>query len=176
MYQHLHRIFRAAPQGKVTMGSGKSRTAHGFTIVELLVVIVVIAILAAITIVTYTGISGKAIVSSVQTDLANAKKQLSLYYVDNGAYPASLSSNCPVGPPDTRYCIRPSGSNTFVYTATPIGSTNPQAFRLTSTNNSTSYAISNSTKPAIITTIASCPPGFIPVPCLLYTSPSPRDG
>src|SRR5450830_1774133 len=93
--------------------------SSGFTIVELLVVIVVIGILAAITIVAYTGISGKAVVSSIQSDLSNAKKQLSLYYVDNGAYPASLSSNCPDGPADTRYCIKPCGSNTFLYRATP---------------------------------------------------------
>ncbi len=141
--------------------------SRGFTIVELLVVIVVIGILAAITIVSYTGISGKAVASSLQTDLTNASKQLKLYYVDNGAYPASLSNNCPVGPIDTRYCLKPSGSNTFVYTATPSGSTSPQAFRLTSTNSSTVYAVTNSTQPAIAATSSSwsgCPTGFIPVP------------
>src|SRR5665647_1189470 len=93
MYQHLHRLFRAAPQGNVTIDSRKPRTTHGFTIVELLVVIVVIAILAAITIVTYTGISSKATVASLVSDLDNASKQLKIFQVINGAYPTA--NNCP---------------------------------------------------------------------------------
>ncbi len=136
---------------------------RGFTIVELLVVIVVIGILAAITIVTYTGISNKAIISSLQSDLTSASKQLKLYYVDNGYYPTNISSNCPT-PTDNRYCLKPSGSNTFAYSATPTGSTSPQAFRLTATNNTISYATTNTTKPSIVTTATSCPTGFIPVP------------
>ena len=55
-----------------------------FTIVELLVVIVVIGILAAITIVTYSGISQKAVEASLQSDLSGASKQLKLSQVDNG--------------------------------------------------------------------------------------------
>ena len=52
---------------------------HGFTIVELLVVIVVIGILATITFVSYTGISDKAIAAVVKSDLSSNSKLLKLY-------------------------------------------------------------------------------------------------
>jgi len=55
----------------------------GFTIVELLIVIVVIGILAAITIVAYNGITQKAIVASMQSDLANVSQQLKIYQTTN---------------------------------------------------------------------------------------------
>ncbi|MEI6851173.1 MAG: type II secretion system protein, partial [Candidatus Saccharibacteria bacterium] len=42
----------------------------GFTIVELLVIIVVIGILAAITIISYTGISSRAVTASVKSDIS----------------------------------------------------------------------------------------------------------
>ena len=122
---------------------------RAFTIVELLVVIVVIGILAAITIVSYTGISSKATVSSLQSDLSSAKKQLALYYVDHNTYPASINnSNCPldsVGTADTKYCIKPSGSNTFTY----ISSSPYSTFSLSSLNSSTRYSITNDTSPVL---------------------------
>jgi prepilin-type N-terminal cleavage/methylation domain-containing protein len=65
--------------------------SRGFTIVELLVVIVIIGILAAITIVSYTGISQRAIVSSLQSDLTNAANQLKLDQVTSSSYPATLA-------------------------------------------------------------------------------------
>lgn len=46
-----------------------SSSPHGFTIVELLIVIVVIGILAAITIVSYGGIQGKANDAAIKSDL-----------------------------------------------------------------------------------------------------------
>ena len=49
---------------------------EAFTIVELLIVIVVIGILAAITILAYNGISSRAGVAGVQSDLASAAKLL----------------------------------------------------------------------------------------------------
>jgi len=61
----------------------------GFTIVELLVVIVVIGVLAAITIVSYTGITQRAAVATLQADLQNASTRLGLDYVLNGVYPAN---------------------------------------------------------------------------------------
>ncbi len=66
-----------------------SRTARGFTIVELLIVIVVIAILAAITVVAYNGIKNRADFSKKQSDLSTIVKALELYKTDNGRYPNS---------------------------------------------------------------------------------------
>ncbi|MDK2899336.1 MAG: ral secretion pathway protein, partial [Patescibacteria group bacterium] len=51
-----------------------------FTIVELLIVIVIIGILAAITLVSYTGIASRANIATIQSDLSNASKKLSMYY------------------------------------------------------------------------------------------------
>ena len=62
---------------------------HGFTIVELLIVIVVIAILAAITIVAFNGIQDRARYSAMQSDFEKLHKALEMYKVDHGAYPNS---------------------------------------------------------------------------------------
>ena len=58
-----------------------------FTIVELLVVIVVIGILAAITVVSYSGITNRAVIANAQSDLSNASKKLKLYQLENDTYP-----------------------------------------------------------------------------------------
>jgi prepilin-type N-terminal cleavage/methylation domain-containing protein len=66
---------------------------HGFTIVELLVVIVVIGILAAITIVSYTGVTSRA---SSKSNLSNASSVLSaamVVYANTGGYPPATSAN-----------------------------------------------------------------------------------
>ena len=126
-------------------------TKFAFTIVELLVVIVVIGILAAITIVSYTGISSKTTVSSLQSDLSSAKKQLNLYYIDNSVYPTSLNaSNCPINASsivDTRYCLKPSPNT--IYSYAPNNNQIPTGFSLTATSNSTSYKVTDSTAPTI---------------------------
>jgi len=151
--------------------SNKPQKRQGFTIVELLVVIVVIGILAAITIVSYTGISQKAITATLQSDLDGASRQLKLYQVEHSQYPTSFDAdNCP-NPVDTKYCLNPSSDNTFdrtAYAASVNNSTNPQTFTLDATNtNGTKYRITNDSAPvAVITTgssyiqtitAASCP-------------------
>lgn len=61
---------------------------HGFTIVELLIVVVVIAILAAITIVAFNGIQNRARDSSRDTAVKSIQKALEMYKADNnGLYP-----------------------------------------------------------------------------------------
>lgn len=63
----------------------------GFTIVELLIVIVVIAILAAITIVSYNGITKRAIETSMRSDLRGVSTLLETDFLSSGNYPSALS-------------------------------------------------------------------------------------
>ena len=118
----------------------------GFTIVELLVVIVVIGILAAITIVSYSGISNKAIAASLQSDLDNDAKQLKLYNVEYGYYPSTLdvTTHCPQTPTaDTRYCLKASSDTTLVYSGSG------QAFTVTATKKSIKYQITENSAPSV---------------------------
>ena len=139
------------------------RTGHnklGFTIVELLVVIVVIGVLAAITIVSYTGISSKATVSALQSDLSSAKKQIALYYIDHGAYPVDLDTNkCPrdsTPTTDTKYCLKSSSGNRFDYLLASPNS----LYTLTNTNtaSSTVYSITNNSSPTAISSLVATDP------------------
>jgi len=138
-----------------------------FTIVELLVVIVVIGILAAITIVSYSGITAKANIASLQSDLTNNSKKLKMYYTLYGSYPTiDVDTKCPLTPNvDDNYCLKASSGNTLVYT-----SVSPITFHLNATKNNASYSINSNSSPTVATTASNetigqpCPTGFIPVP------------
>ena len=138
------------------------KKANGFTIVELLVVIVVIGILAAVTIVSYTGISNKARIASIQSDLTNASNQIKLFQVQdaNGNYPTAI--NCPT-PGSTEICIKPSGSNSFTGGYVYNNGSNPKTFTLTVTNGTSVYSITNDSTPIAVVGI-TCPTGYIVVP------------
>lgn len=66
---------------------------HGFTLVELLIVIVVVAILAAISVVAYNGIQERARDSQRANDIKAIAQALEMYYLDNGRYPNGVGSN-----------------------------------------------------------------------------------
>src|SRR5664280_675248 len=105
------------------------KPSEAFTIVELLVVIVVIGILAAITIVSYTGVTNRANIAAMQSDLSNSSNQLKIYQATYSSYPTTMSNNCPTLPnSDNNYCLKASPNNTYTYTS------NGTTFSLVETN------------------------------------------
>lgn len=67
---------------------------HGFTIVELLIVIVIIGVLAALVIVAFNGVQQRALTSTLQNDLRNAAQSLERAKIDNGdVYPTNFPSD-----------------------------------------------------------------------------------
>lgn len=79
-----------------------SRT-HGFTLVELLIVIVVIGILAAITIVAYNGVQTKAENSKTLSAVTAWAKTIRMYHIETGNWP------------DTNSCLGSSTTYTDTY-------------------------------------------------------------
>jgi len=69
----------------------KLQNNHGFTIVELLVVIVVIGILASITVVSYTGITQRANTSKAMSNAKSAQTVAEAYATENAYYPSTLA-------------------------------------------------------------------------------------
>ena len=65
---------------------------HGFTIVEIMIVIAVISILATLSTVGYRGVQSRANDSVIRTDAQNTKDQIELSFAKNNTYPANLNA------------------------------------------------------------------------------------
>lgn len=68
---------------------------HGFTIVELLIVIFVIGILAAIVIALYNGITQRAYDTRSQSEMSALTKAVQIFQAVNGRYPNDVSRGIP---------------------------------------------------------------------------------
>lgn len=65
----------------------RRRHSHGFTLVEMLLVLVILAVLAAIVIPKFSGRSQQAKITAAQSQIASIELALDSYEVDTGAYP-----------------------------------------------------------------------------------------
>lgn len=146
------------------------RKQSAFTIVELLIVIVVIGILAAITIIAYNGIQAKATVASLQSDLENGNKQLSVYFTTSNIsnYPTAI--DCSSSPAANTICLKSSGTTTYQYSVN--NAANPSTYCLTATSGTTSYYVGTATSGP---TIGACPGhGVGGVAAITNLAPNPK--
>ena len=66
----------------------KKQRQHGFTLIEILIVVVILSILAIAVVPQFLDQPGKARVARAQSDISNLKKALSMYKLDNFNYPS----------------------------------------------------------------------------------------
>lgn len=94
------------------------KVPHGFTIVELIVVVAVIGLLVAIGSVSYNGIRQSASDKSLLSDIDAVESELARYAVKNGgSYGTELSWNSASGS-NANIRFMPSSGNVVVVTAT----------------------------------------------------------
>lgn len=65
------------------------RREHGFTLIEIMVVVIIIGLLAAIVAPNVIGRLGDAEITKAKAEIANFENALSLFYMDNRIYPTT---------------------------------------------------------------------------------------
>lgn len=99
------RVLFPTPSG----ATHRRRNQHGFTLIELMVVLVIIGVLAALIVPNVLDRADDARVTAARTDIANLQQALKLYKLDNQRYPTAeqglqaLVSRPSVGPLPTNW-------------------------------------------------------------------------
>jgi type IV pilus assembly protein PilE len=99
---------------------------HGFTLVELLIVVAIVGILASIAVPGYQDYVRRAQVQEAIASLADLRTRLEQYYQDNRSY-ADTSGNCGLSMPaglDLRFaysCVIGNSGQSYLLTATGAG-------------------------------------------------------
>lgn len=82
--------------GKKRLSRSVKRDDHGFTLVELILVILIIGILAAIAIPMYMGQRTKAAQTEATSNLQVLRLVLEQYFAENGCYYAPVTAGVPI--------------------------------------------------------------------------------
>ncbi len=104
-----------------------SRSQHGFTLVELLVVLIVVALLIAIAVPSYLGMRDRGADSAAQASVRTIGPAIGAYYNDNGTYVGMsvgrLRRRYDRGLPQDRYRLRSMTATSYCVEATVSGHT-----------------------------------------------------
>lgn len=71
------------------MASSNNRSRHGFTLIEIMVVVVILGILAAVIVPRLLGRPDEAKVTKAKVDMKSIEEALGLFKLDNGFYPST---------------------------------------------------------------------------------------
>lgn len=71
------------------MNKNRRAVAHGFTLIEVMVVVVILAILAAVVVPRVMGRPAQARLVKARTDILAIENALEMYKLDNGIYPST---------------------------------------------------------------------------------------
>lgn len=74
------------------MNTSACTSRHGFTIVEIMIIVVILAILTAITYASYTGIQTRSRQANAENSAKLLQKKLQAYFQVNSAYPAPATA------------------------------------------------------------------------------------
>lgn len=108
------------------------KTARGFTLIEMLVVLAIIAIVITVALIAFKGAQASGRDTKRKADLQDIRSALEIYRTDCGSYPASLT----LGSPLTATCV---GSSSSTYMSSvpndPLNARDSTSYAYTSTSN-----------------------------------------
>lgn len=118
----------------------RCRSAQGFTLIELMIVVAVVAILSAVALPAYTDYLRRGLLPEAFTNLADLRVKMEQYYQDNRNYGntgGTVCANTAINPPSWN-TFAPAGARYFSYGCVLTGSTGTgnQSYTLTATGSS----------------------------------------
>ena len=83
------RLAAVSSAPRLQAARGSRRRAHGFTLIELMVVVMILGVLAALVVPRFMSRPDEARAVAAKADIAAIMQQLKLYRLDNGRYPTT---------------------------------------------------------------------------------------
>ena len=97
------------------MSVHSQRLRHGYTLVEIVIIIAVLAVLATILVVSYNDVQRRAADTQTRQTVADALKSLQLYYVVDKSYPSNIAGTEYAPPLTVAVALYTNASQTPVY-------------------------------------------------------------